>query len=60
MKNIIMGIIVGIVLGIGLLYSGLYIQGLNARVTGIEKFLQQAISQSQQAQPQRPVPVPSK
>ena len=56
-KIIIIGIIM-YVLGIGSTLGVQYILTLNVRVTGIEKFLQQAISQSQQAQ--RPAPEPSK
>jgi len=57
MRNIIIGIVVGIVLGVALLYSGLYISSLNARVTGIEKFLNNAIQAQNQ---QRPALVPAK
>ena len=56
MRNIIIGIVVGIILGVAILYSALYIQNINARVTGIEQFINRSI----QAQ-QRPAPVqPSK
>ena len=57
MKQIIIGIVAGIILGVALLYSGLYISSLNARVTGIEKFLNNAIQAQNQ---QRPAPIPAK
>lgn len=49
MRNVLIGIVVGIVLGVGLLYSVLYVQTLNGRVTNIEKYLIQA---QQKTQPQ--------
>jgi hypothetical protein len=52
MGKIYTGIIIGIVLGVALFFSIQQAMLMNARVTGIEKFLQNAISQSQKAQPQ--------
>jgi capsular polysaccharide biosynthesis protein len=57
MRNLALGIVVGIALGIAILFSAQYMVKLNARVTGIEKFLNQVI-QNQQAQ--RPAVTPAK
>jgi hypothetical protein len=50
MKQIILGAAIGLILGASLLYSSIYIVNLNTRIMGIEKFLNNAIQQSQQQQ----------
>ena len=49
--KILTGVVIGIVLGVVIVIGVQQAMIMNARVTGIEKFLQQAISQSQQAKP---------
>jgi len=43
--------IIGVVIGGIILWSFLYVKGLNARITNVEQFLNRAVQQNQQAQP---------
>ena len=47
--------LVGFIIGVAILYSVGYVGSLNTRISGIEQFLNKAISQQNQAQQtQRP------
>ena len=52
-KDMFRGLVVGIILAIVVGWGILFVNGLNMRLAGVEKFLTNAINQNQQAQ--RPV-----
>ena len=57
MKQTIVGVVVGIVITVVVGYGALSIMSINARITGIETFLSNAVKQSQQSQQGRPNPM---
>ena len=52
-KDMFRGLVVGVILAIVVGWGILFVNGLNMRLAGVEKFLTNAINQNQQAQ--RPV-----